>query len=71
MSERPQLEVLCPIDMDLALQLNRVNTAIGHWVTEIGTNYKIHLLGIREDNVKKRLICLYEAVSGGKGERYS
>jgi len=70
MDERPQLEVHCPIGMDLALQLNRVNVAIGHWVTEIGTNYKIHLQGVRVDRVKEQLICLYEAVSGGKGERY-
>ena len=69
-SLRPQLEVHCPMDMDIALQLKRVNMAIGDWVTEIGTNYRIMLHSVAEDTENERIIFLYEAVTGGKGERY-
>lgn len=71
MSERPQLELRCPLDMALSLQVHRVNTALGDWVAEIGTNYRILLASIERNMESGQVFFIYEAVSGGKGERYS
>lgn len=68
---RPQLELRVPMDMALSLQIYRVNTALGEWVAEIGTNYRISLNSIEQNREDNQLTFVYEAVSGGKGERYS
>ena len=71
MRSRPQLELHCPLDMALSLQIHRVNTALGEWVAEIGTNYRIALTSIEQNKENNQIVYIYEAVSGGKGERYS